>query len=60
MYPSSFAAGYILENREKTQPIPIIETDSTKPNFKTKPKGKNINFSVPLFQSEPETGALPA
>jgi len=42
-------------------PIPIVETSSTKPNFKTKPKRKRIIGSVPLFktESESETVVLP-
>jgi len=42
-------------------PIPIIETGSTKPSSKTKPKRKRVIGSVPLFKTEieSETDALP-
>jgi len=42
-------------------PIPVIETGSTEPSFKTKPKRKRIIGSVPLFktQSESETDVSP-
>ena len=42
------------QNRE-TNLIPIIETGSTKPSFKTKPKRKRIIASVPLFKTESDS-----
>ena len=36
-------------------PIPIIETGSTKPIFKTKPNWKRIIGSVPLLKTESES-----
>ena len=36
-------------------PIPIIETGSAEPSFKTKPKRKRIIGSVPLFKMEYES-----
>jgi hypothetical protein len=31
---------YLKKKKKKREPIPIIETGSTKPSFKTKPKRK--------------------
>jgi len=47
-----------LKPEKKREPIsiPIRETGSTKPSFKTKPKRKRIIGSVPLFQTEIESG----
>jgi len=62
MDPSSFASGFILETeKRKREPtsIPIIESCSTKPTFKTKPKRKRIIGSLPLFKTESETEASP-
>ena len=41
--------------KQKLEPIPIIETSSTKTNFKTKPKRIRIIGSVPLFKTESES-----
>jgi len=54
---------YLKTEKQKREPIPIpvIETGSTEPSFKTKPKRKRIIGSVPLFktQSESETDVSP-
>jgi len=54
---------YLKTEKRKREPIPIpiIETGSTKPSFKTKPKRKRIIGSVPLFKTEieSETDASP-
>jgi len=49
------------KQKPKTTPIPIIETGSAKPSFKTKPKRKPIISSVPVFKtvSQSETDVLP-
>ena len=48
---------YLKTEKQKRKPIPvpIIETGSTKPSFKTKPKRKRIIASVPLFKTESES-----
>ena len=45
---------YFKTEKQKREPIPvpIIETCSTKPSFKTKSKRKRIIRSVPLFKTE--------
>jgi len=45
---------YLKTEKQKREPIsiPIIETGSIKPSFKTKPKRKGIIGSVPLFKTE--------
>jgi hypothetical protein len=43
------------EQKREPIPIPITETGSTKPSFKTKPKLKRIIGSVPLFKTEFES-----
>jgi len=54
---------YLKTEKRKREPIPIpiIETGSTKPSFKTKPKRKYIIGSFPLFKTEieSETDASP-
>ena len=65
MDSSSFASRSILENRETksgTHPYPIVETSSTIPSFKTKPKPKRVIVSVSLFKTEieSETDASPS
>ena len=54
---------YLKNEKQKREsiPIPIIETGSTKPIFKTKHKQKRIIGSVPLFktETEPETEDSP-
>jgi hypothetical protein len=49
------------KQKRESIPIPIIETGSTKPIFKTKHKQKRIIGSVPLFktETEPETEDSP-
>jgi len=51
----------LKNEKQKREPIPIIETGSTKRGFKTKHKRKRIFRSVSLFKtkSESETDALP-
>jgi len=55
---------YLKTEKRKREPIPIpiIETRSTTPSLKTKPKRKHIIGSVPLFQTEieSETDTSPA
>lgn len=45
---------FLKNEKQKREPIPIpiIETQSTTPSFKTKPKRKRIIGSVPLFKTE--------
>ena len=47
--------------KQKREPIPIIETGSKNPTFKMKPKRKRIIALVPLSKtaSETETDASP-
>jgi len=45
----------IKTEKQKRELIPIIETGTTKPSFKTKPKRKLIIGSVPLFKAESES-----
>jgi len=49
------------KQKRETIPIPIIETGSAEPSFKTKPKRKRIIGSVPLFimEAESETDLSP-
>ena len=46
---------YLKTEKQKREPISIIETGSTIPSFKTKPKRKRIVGSVPLFKRESES-----
>ena len=55
---------FLKNEKQKREPIPIpiIETQSTTPSLKTRPKRKRIIGSVPLFkteasESESETGS---
>jgi len=52
---------YPYTEKQKREPIPIIENRNTKPSFKTKPKRKLIIGPVPLFktESESDTNASP-
>jgi hypothetical protein len=57
---------FLKSEKQKREPIPIpiAETGGTQPRFKTKPKGKRIIGSLPLFKtetldSESETDSLP-
>ena len=47
---------YLETEKQKGEPIPIpiIETGSAEPSFKTKPERKSIIGSVPLFKMESE------
>jgi len=50
------------KQKREPNPIPIIETGSADPSFKTKPKRKRITGSVPLFktyfESEPDVSPM--
>jgi len=52
---------FLKTEKQKREPIPIRETGSVEPSFKTKPKRKRIIGPVPLFkmESESETDVSP-